>query len=204
MSLSTPFKILGRGWRIVLLGLLAGPLTAAMAADDFLPPEQVFHHSARVDGDRVIVTWRVVPGHYMYKQRMGFAAATPGVTLGTPEWPKGESHKDEFFGEQEVFRGSNEFPVPFTVSGDRPRTLDLKLKFQGCADAGLCYPPTTWNETVVLPAAASAAPPTCNRRLVALALDDQPGRGVAEPRGVYPAGRRVSCRRTRPSASPRR
>jgi thiol:disulfide interchange protein DsbD len=159
MSFSTPFKMLGLAARIALLGMLAGPLPAAMAADDFLPPEQVFHHSARVDGDRVIVTWRVEPGHYLYKQRMSFAAATPGVTLGLPAWPKGESHKDEFFGEQEVFRGSNEFPVPFTVSGTQPRTLELKLKFQGCADAGLCYPPTTWNETVALPAAASAASP---------------------------------------------
>ncbi|MEY4932047.1 MAG: hypothetical protein RLZZ403_367 [Pseudomonadota bacterium] len=159
MNFSTPFKMLGLAARIALLGMLAGPLPAAMAADDFLPPEQVFHHSARVDGDRVIVTWRVEPGHYLYKQRMGFAAATPGVTLGLPAWPKGESHKDEFFGEQEVFRGSNEFPVPFTVSGTQPRTLELKLKFQGCADAGLCYPPTTWNETVALPAAASAASP---------------------------------------------
>jgi len=157
MSLSTPFKMLAPGWPIIALMAMALGAQSAMAADDFLPPEQVFHHSARIDGDRVVVTWKVEPGHYMYKQRMSFAAGTPGVALGTPAWPKGESHKDEFFGEQEVFRGSNDFPVPYTVSGDRPRTLELKLKFQGCADAGLCYPPTTWTETVALPA-ASAAP----------------------------------------------
>jgi thiol:disulfide interchange protein DsbD len=158
MSFSTPFKMLGRGWPRVLVLALAGFSQGASAADDFLQPEQAFHHSARLDGDRIIVTWRVEPGHYLYKQRMGFTAATPDVTLGTPAWPRGESHKDEFFGEQEVFRGSNEFPVPFTVNGARPRTLELKLKFQGCADAGLCYPPTTWNETVALPATTAAAP----------------------------------------------
>ncbi len=158
MSLSTSFNTFGRGWCIALLLALAGSSQGVSAADDFLPPEQVFHHSARLDGDRVVVTWRVEPGHYLYKQRMSFTAATPGVTLGAPVWPRGETHKDEFFGEQEVFRGSHEFPVPFTVSGARPRTLELKLKFQGCADAGLCYPPTTWNETVALAPAAAAGP----------------------------------------------
>ncbi len=154
--LRTSMAKLARGLLPVMLLWLGTGMNPAQAADDFLPPEQVFHHSERIAGDQVIVTWRVVPGHYLYKQRMSFETTSPGVTLATPQWPKGESHKDEFFGEQEVYRGSADFPIPFKVAGERPRTLDLKLKFQGCADAGLCYPPTTWTAKVDLPAAGPA------------------------------------------------
>ncbi len=146
----------GPGWLLAWWLAMTGFATVATAADDFLPPEQVFHQSVRVEGDRVIVNWRVIPGHYLYKQRLGFTTTSPGVTLGEPVWPKGEKHSDEFFGDQEVYRGTNDFPVPFTAAGTRPGTLDLKLKFQGCADAGLCYPPTTWTATVAIPAAGNS------------------------------------------------
>ena len=62
-------------------------------------------------------------------------------------YPKGEIHKDEYFGEQEVFRGTFKVTAPLTgaKAGD---TVALKLKWQGCADAGLCYPPSVWDATV--------------------------------------------------------
>jgi thiol:disulfide interchange protein DsbD len=86
---------------------------------------------------------------------MGLAAVTPGVTVGEPVYPKGEIHKDDYFGEQEVFRGA--FKVTAPLSGAKPGdTFALKLKWQGCADAGLCYPPSVWDANVKVAAATTA------------------------------------------------
>ena len=55
---------------------------------------------------QVTVEWHATKGYYLYKKRMGLSAATPGVTVGESVYPKGEIHKDDYFGEQEVFRGT--------------------------------------------------------------------------------------------------
>ncbi|MFO0335003.1 MAG: protein-disulfide reductase DsbD domain-containing protein, partial [Pseudomonadota bacterium] len=140
--------------------LLACVLLAAVSAraDDFIPPEQAFRYTVRATGDALEVTWNVTQGYYLYRKRMGFATDTPGVTLGAAAFPKGLPHEDEFFGRQEVYRGANNvFRVPYAVAGARPAAIDLKLKLQGCADAGLCYPPSTWTTKVALPTQAAGA-----------------------------------------------
>jgi thiol:disulfide interchange protein DsbD len=127
------------------------------AKDDFLPPEQAYRYTVAAEGDRIVVRWQVEPGYYLYKKKMGVASTMATVQLGEPEWPKGESHTDEYFGTQEIYRGKVDVPVPFTVhSGERPNKLALELKLQGCADAGLCYPPLKWKTEVDVPAAAKA------------------------------------------------
>ncbi len=164
-------------WRLLLLTLL-GALCfarAASAADNFLPPEQAYKYSTRVDGDQLVVTWKIEKGYYLYKNKLAVAVATAtgapapaergedgrgasrSVTL-TPAWPKGELHKDEFFGEQEIYRGTVDIPVAMAFEGARPAKLPLELKLQGCADAGLCYPPLTWKSDVALPAASGQKP----------------------------------------------
>src|SRR5688572_979111 len=87
---------------------------------------------------------------------MGLATTTAGASVGEPVYPKAEIHNDEYFGEQEVFRGSFKVTAPLTgaKAGD---TLALKLKWQGCADAGLCYPPSVWDATVKVSGTATAA-----------------------------------------------
>jgi thiol:disulfide interchange protein DsbD len=135
---------------------LASPIVnSAWAKDDFLPPEQAYQYSARVAGDQLIVSWRIEPGYYLYKKKLGIASAASTVQLGEPAWPKGENHHDDYFGDQEIYRGTVDIGVPITVPGVRPATLPVELKLQGCADAGLCYPPLTWKTDVALPAAAA-------------------------------------------------
>lgn len=140
---------------LLALSVLAAGSSAAFAIgeDEFLPPEQAFKYTATADESQVTVEWQATQGYYLYKKRMGLSAATPGVTVGESVYPKGEVHKDDYFGEQEVFRGTFKVTAPLTgaKAGD---TLALKLKWQGCADAGLCYPPTVWDATVKVAAAA--------------------------------------------------
>ncbi|HKQ83749.1 MAG TPA: protein-disulfide reductase DsbD [Steroidobacteraceae bacterium] len=135
--------------------LLALILPLWSSAQEFKPPEEVFHYATRIDGERLIVTWRIEPKHYLYRHRLGFETTTPGVQLGPPAWPQGEPHEDEFFGTQEIYRGTVEFPIPISFQGARPEKVALALKWQGCADEGLCYPPTTWTTTVAVPRQAS-------------------------------------------------
>ncbi len=121
----------------------------AIGEDEFLPPEQAFEYTATAEPDKVTVEWRATDGYYLYKKRMGIASATPGVTVGEPTWPKAEIHNDEYFGEQEIFRGTFRITAPLT--GAKPGdSVALKLKWQGCADAGLCYPPSEWATNVTV------------------------------------------------------
>jgi thiol:disulfide interchange protein DsbD len=135
----------------------------ARAADEFLPPEQAFRYSVESDGTRVVVRWDVEPGYYLYRKRMGVATSSTDATLGEPVYPRGEIHTDEYFGEQEIFRGKFDVVVPLArvaghaASAGASFDLPLALKLQGCADAGLCYPPTTWDASVTVPPAAAAS-----------------------------------------------
>jgi thiol:disulfide interchange protein DsbD len=140
---------------VLLAQLLLIP--AASAKDEFLPPERAYRYTTRVEGDRVIVAWTVEPGYYLYKKKMDVVSATSTAQIGPPLLPKGEDHTDEFFGTQEIYRGKVEVPVPFTIPGVRPEKLALELRLQGCADAGLCYPPQKWQTQVALPAAGKSA-----------------------------------------------
>ncbi|HEX5046705.1 MAG TPA: protein-disulfide reductase DsbD [Gammaproteobacteria bacterium] len=129
--------------------------TRAIAQDDdVLPPEQVFKYTATADAERVRLKFDVLDGYYLYRARFGFASKTNGVTVGAAEFPKGEVHSDEFFGEQEIYRHGFEIAVPYQRNGTAAK-LDLQLKLQGCADHGICYIPQTWTAPVTLPAASA-------------------------------------------------
>ncbi|WP_161828943.1 protein-disulfide reductase DsbD [Steroidobacter agaridevorans] len=146
-----------------LMGWLAAAVLAwlalaqpALAADDFLAPQDAYRYTIDAEGDRIVVHWKVAKGYYLYKKKMAVASTMATVQLAEPQWPKGEDHTDDYFGTQEIYRGNVEVPVAFTVhSGERPKKLALELKLQGCADAGLCYPPQRWKTEIDLPAAAS-------------------------------------------------
>jgi thiol:disulfide interchange protein DsbD len=139
---------------VAVLALGSGT-AAAIGEDEFLPPDQAFTYQASATPSEVTVQWKAIPGYYLYKKRMGVASGTPGVTVGDSVYPKGEIHNDEYFGEQEIFRG--DFKVTAPLTGAKPGdTVALKLKWQGCADAGLCYPPSVWDATVKVAGAPAA------------------------------------------------
>jgi thiol:disulfide interchange protein DsbD len=144
--------------RLVLVAIAMfvwlAPMQAALAKQDFLPPEKAYRYTVAPRGDRVVIVWTIEPGYYLYRKKMAVTSTQPAVQLGEPEWPKGEDHTDEYFGTQEIYRGTVEVPVPFTANfGETARKIGLELRLQGCADAGLCYPPLRWKTAVELPPA---------------------------------------------------
>lgn len=131
----------------------------ARAEDNFLPARDAYKFSTSVTGGELIVRYDIAPGYYLYRDRLGFESGTPGVTVGPASLPVGEDHQDDYFGKQVIYRGTAKIGLKVTFDG-APRDFELRLKLQGCADAGLCYPPQTWPTTVQWPAtvAAPAAP----------------------------------------------
>jgi thiol:disulfide interchange protein DsbD len=139
--------------------LLAVCLTIpALADEEPLRVTEAFQYVVSDTGDAFEVDWAIADGYYLYRKRLGFVAGDDALVLGEPELPEGLPHEDEFFGKQQVYRDRFFVTIPYTVNGDRPQTVALVIKSQGCADLGLCYPPQTWTEEVKLRRVASSTP----------------------------------------------
>ncbi len=124
----------------------------------FLPADQVFRLGATAAGANTIrLDWWIRDGYYLYRSRLRVSADN-GITLGTLELPAGQIKMDPYFGREEIYRQavSGTVAVP---GGPRAgaRNLSLQVTYQGCADAGLCYPPITKVLAVRLPPAGAAA-----------------------------------------------
>jgi len=140
---------------LILLPWLA--LGVARAEEQFLPPQQAYKYTTSVADGELVVRFDVEPGYYLYRDRLGFESATPGVTISKPDLPVGEDHEDDYFGKQVIYRGNLAVAAKLQFDGP-PRPFDVTLKLQGCADAGLCYPPQRWTTRVAVGDAAPAAP----------------------------------------------
>jgi thiol:disulfide interchange protein DsbD len=135
-------------------------LLAALASQQkFLPVDQVFHVSATAAAPNAIrLDWSIRDGYYLYRSRLKIAT-TDGATLGTLQLPQGQIKMDPYFGREEIYRRqlTGLLPVGRSSAGS-PGPVSLRVTYQGCADAGLCYPPTTKTLTVSLPPAGSGTP----------------------------------------------
>jgi thiol:disulfide interchange protein DsbD len=136
---------------LAALALFAIGGVAVAQDQDVVPPEQVFKYTTASDAQKVYLKFAILDGYYLYRSRFGFDTATPGVTLGAPAFPKGEIHSDEYFGEQEIYRGKFEIAIPYRRSS-AASAVALELRLQGCADRGLCYVPQSWDADIALPA----------------------------------------------------
>ena len=144
-----------------LLGL-GGDVAIGGSGDEFLDPDVAFVLSATAAGPAVIeARWDIAEGYYLYRDKFRFRAADgSGAALGEAGLPKGELKDDEYFGPMEVYYGSVAALVP--VARAAAGELAVDITYQGCADAGLCYPPITRTVSLLLPAALA---------------DDSPGPG---------------------------
>jgi thiol:disulfide interchange protein DsbD len=134
---------------------------AGAGDDDFLEPDQAFRHYVEVAPDgTVLARWEVADGYYLYRDKFRFEVASgTGVTLGAATLPPGKMKEDPAFGRVEVYYQGVEARVPITA-GAPGAPFEVEVRYQGCAEAGLCYPPMTKRAALVLPAAFSpgAAP----------------------------------------------
>ena len=118
--------------------------------DDFLPVEQAFPYQWSVSEAGLQVHFAVHPDYYLYKSRFHFSA-DQSVKLGETlfSWA-GTSKTDQYFGQVEVFDKSVTLTLPYSGVGD------IKIRYQGCANKGLCYLPQTI--TVPVPEHTNSTP----------------------------------------------
>jgi thiol:disulfide interchange protein len=145
--------------------LLSSSVRAAIDVDDLLPIDEAFALQAiATDSGRIEFTWTIADGYYLYRHRMSAKPVDVSSSFDTLALPGGEKYTDEFFGEVETYRDT----VTGVLTGVVPSgttSIDVDVRYQGCADVGVCYPPHQKRVTVALPADgrdamrdASAAP----------------------------------------------
>ncbi|MFK0089539.1 protein-disulfide reductase DsbD [Pseudomonas sp. NPDC090755] len=121
---------------IALMFLFSGLSQAnPFAQSDFLPVDKAFvFTSERLATGEMRLHWKITEGHYLYQKRLKFDGLPAEQQ---PALPPALPHQDEFFGETLVYRGELQLILPAGATGQ------LRMGWQGCADAGLCYPPQT-------------------------------------------------------------
>lgn len=110
----------------------------APGRSNFIPADQAFVFDFQQNQHDLSLTWQVKEGYYLYRKQVSITPAQANV--GALQLPAGEWHEDEFYGKSEIYR--QRLSVPVTVNqADKGATLTVT--YQGCADAGFCYPPET-------------------------------------------------------------
>lgn len=129
-------------------------LQSAFAAET-LPPDQVFKVSATaLSAEQIEVTWQIMEGYYLYRDKTRIESKTPQIFLGDALFPKGEIKHDDYFGNMEIYRNTLKITQPIKANG--ATSVTLSLRYQGCADKGICYPPQKTSVDMALPAIAAA------------------------------------------------
>lgn len=138
---------------------LSGVLGTALksSGDEFLQPDQAFRFDATAAGsDRAQLIWEIADGYYLYRARIKVTTPSAAAQLGSPEFPAGQVKNDEYFGRQEIYHHELRVAVPVARATGGAFTLPLQVTYQGCAEAGLCYPPITKTVSVELSGGAGA------------------------------------------------
>ena len=103
---------------------------------EFLPVREAYMPSAWFDGEDLLIQWNIAPDYYLYRERTSFDG--DDFQYNEAVFEEGQLKHDEFFDKMmEVYYvGTQMRLTQFAGSGM------LRVEAQGCADAGLCYPPT--------------------------------------------------------------
>ncbi len=121
----------------------ADTLSETAQEDEFLPVEQAYQLNVELEQDQVHLIWQIADAYYLYGHQFKFKLLDKGQALPiTPLLPRGKKKFDDYFGEVEVFYHQVlvSIPLPSEYKSNSSQ-LQLEVSSQGCADAGLCYPP---------------------------------------------------------------
>lgn len=147
--------------------------------DELLPADQAFRFHAEVENPTTVrLNWQIASGYYLYRNQLKVEKLGGDVRLDQLQLPPGERKEDPEFGPTEVYHRSLVATLPLERSGAEATELTLKVRYQGCAERGVCYPPQVQTVRLSLPAAAATqttvSPPFVSEQdRIAQALQDQ-------------------------------
>ena len=130
----------------------------ALGTSDLLPADKAFIVSVKaVSADKIDVLFTIADGYYLYKSKTKVISKTDGIELGEPEMPEGKLKHDEFFGDMVIYT-QPQLVTPVSVTNQQSlSSVDMLIKYQGCSESGICYPPQEKTLTVDLPSSAPAS-----------------------------------------------
>ena len=131
------------GWAQSFIGDAKQPINSAAilssSASSFVPVEQAYQLVIAVEADQIIFNWSIRDGYYLYRDRFKFNAVDATSQLRSPVFETGKVKWDDYFeADVEVYYKKTSVAVPFQSSAEQ---IEMQIESQGCADAGLCYPP---------------------------------------------------------------
>lgn len=132
---------------------------ASAQQEPFLALDEAFRLSVAAKGpDRLVATWQIAPEYYLYRDRIQVEIAdgeSTSTLVEAVELPPGTLRDDPYFGPVEIYRTEAHADIVLAHAGELvPEAVELALTYQGCADAGLCYPPERKVLPMVLPDSA--------------------------------------------------
>jgi thiol:disulfide interchange protein DsbD len=169
------FFFLSLFWCFLPLGQAKSPLGERLFQDELLPAEEAFRFTAEVVGqNRLRLSWQIADGYYLYRDRFQVEKLAGLAELGPLQLPPGERKDDPEFGPTEVYHRNVTALLPLAQVSPEGTELKLKVRYQGCAERGVCYPPQVKTVSLTLPPTAgktSSLPSEPDR--IAKALKDQ-------------------------------
>ncbi|MFK8076016.1 MAG: protein-disulfide reductase DsbD [Granulosicoccus sp.] len=156
---------------LVLLSIRAPALGNLLKGNpEPLPPEVAFVPSlGKASGEALTVNFDIEEGYYLYRDKTSFKVESvesvsalssivsdAAVNLGKPKFPEAQILTDDYFGEMSIYRKSVSIEIPYSTLSPVKSGI-LAVKYQGCADIGLCYPPTTVSIPFELPVSAKSS-----------------------------------------------
>ena len=122
--------------------------------DEFLDPDAAFRvNVSEASPGELLIRWDIAEGYYLYRDKLDIRLlAGDGVTAGPVSLPEGEIKHDEFFGDVQVFHHEVEARLPLQRASGAATEVSVQLGYQGCAEAGICYPPIKKQLTLSLAA----------------------------------------------------
>ena len=125
------------------------PFGNSSEGEEFLTVDEAFQLTATgKSANEIKLFWNVADDYYLYRKRISVSSSDPSVVIGEIDLPTGKNQHDEFFGDVEIYENSLDVSVSISANTNK---VELIVGYQGCAHAGLCYPPVKKTITVMLP-----------------------------------------------------
>ena len=103
--------------------------------NDLLTVDEAFIFNVEVKKNKIIASWEIKPGYYLYKKSISIQNSNNIVKHNFIS--KNELRIfDEFFGESVIFK--NYLSIVAEIVDNEFK--DIKVAYQGCAEGRYCYP----------------------------------------------------------------
>ena len=105
--------------------------------DEFLRVDQAFTINFDQQNNQLYLNFDINEGYYLYRHQFTFTSEN--ARFSEIILPQGIDHEDEFFGVQQIYKDQLNLVINIEEASNN---ASLTIRYQGCADKGLCYPPT--------------------------------------------------------------